>query len=312
MSAAAPTAAPAAGRPAAPLAVWGALGVVYVVWGSTYLAIRVMVETAPPLLAAGARFLLAGVLVLGVLVVRGGVARVRLTRREWAGCALVGLLLPAGGNGLVTLAERDVPSAFAALVIASTPLWVALLRLGARETVDRVALVGVLVGFAGVAVLLLPGERPEGATAGGVLLCVIAAASWATGSFASGRITLPADPFAATGAQMVCGGAALLLAGALAGERPALGALDLDAVLAFAYLVVFGSLLAYTAYVWLLGNAPLGQVATYAYVNPVVAVLLGWAVLGEALGPLTLVAAAVVVGSVALTVGREARRRERG
>jgi drug/metabolite transporter (DMT)-like permease len=285
---------------------------VYVVWGSTYLAIRVMVETAPPLLAAGARFGLAGALLLGALALRRGLAHVRLTRREWAGCAVVGLLLPAGGNGLVTVAERDVPSAFAALIIASTPLWVALWRLGARERVDPVALVGVLVGFAGVALLLLPGERPEGATTTGLVLCVVAAVSWATGSFASGRLVLPADPFVATGAQMVCGGAALLAAGALAGEEPGLGRLDLDAVLAFAYLLVFGSLVAYTAYVWLLGNAPLGQVATYAYVNPVVAVLLGWAVLDETLGPTTLAGAAVIVGSVALTVGREARRRDAG
>jgi len=140
---------------------------------------------------------------------------------------------------------------------------------------------------------------------------VLAALSWATGSFASGRLTLPADPFVATGAQMVCGGVALVLGGLVAGETAGFDVreLALDGLLAFAYLVVFGSLLAYTAYVWLLGNAPLGQVATYAYVNPVVAVLLGWAVLEETISVTTLVGAAVVVASVALTVGRETRAR---
>jgi drug/metabolite transporter (DMT)-like permease len=306
-----PAPAAAGGGVASPVAVWGALGVVYVVWGSTYLAIRVMVETAPPLLAAGARFGLAGLLVLGALALRFGRARVRLTRREWAGCAVVGLLLPAGGNGLVTVAERDVPSALAALIIASVPLWVAVWRAGARERLDRVALLGVLAGFLGVALLLLPGNRPDGATTVGMLLCVLAAASWATGSFLSGRLALPADPFAATGAEMVCGGAVLVACGLAAGEVGELGAgtLALDGVLAFLYLVVFGSLLAYTAYVWLLQHAPVAQVATYAYVNPVVAVLLGWAILDETISGLTLLGAAVIVGSVALTVTREAHAR---
>jgi len=167
VSAAAHAAPAATGRAGSPLAVWGALGVVYVVWGSTYLAIRVMVETAPPLLAAGARFLLAGAIVLGWLAARGGLRRLRLTRAEWAGCAVFGLLLPAGGNGLVTVAERDVPSALAALIIASVPLWVALWRAATRERMDRVALAGVLAGFAGVAVLLVPGNRPDGATTAG-------------------------------------------------------------------------------------------------------------------------------------------------
>ena len=302
---------PATAPRGAPLAVWGALAVVYVVWGSTYLAIRILVETVPPLLAAGARFGLAGVLVLAALALRSGRARVRLNRREWAGCAVVGLLLPAGGNGLVTVAERDVPSALAALILASVPLWVALWRTGARERIDRVALVGVLAGFVGVALLLLPGNRPDGATTAGMLLCVLAAVSWATGSFVSGRLALPSDPLVATGAEMACGGAALVLAGIAVGEAGELGAetLALDGVLAFAYLLVFGSLLAYTAYVWLLQNAPVAQVATYAYVNPVVAVLLGWAILDETITGLTLVGATVIVASVALTVTREGRGR---
>lgn len=287
--------------------VWLGLATVYLVWGSTYLAIRVMVETVPPLLGAGARFLLAGVGLYLFLLARFGWARVRAGRRELAGAALVGVLLPAGGNGLVTVAEQDIPSALAALIIASIPLWVVLLRRASGERIAGMTGLGVGLGFAGVAVLMLPGNQPAGATAIGYALMVIAAVSWATGSFLSGRLGLPSDPLVSTALQMTFGGVALAIAGLALGELPdvRLGAVSGNSLAAFLYLVFIGSLVAYTAYVWLLQNVAVSKVATYAYVNPVVAVVLGWAILSESISATTLIGATVIVASVALVVGQE-------
>jgi drug/metabolite transporter (DMT)-like permease len=291
--------------------VWSALGAVYVIWGSTYLAIRVMVEDIPPLLGAGVRFLLAGAVLLAVLDARGAPATSpRVPRAQVAAAGLVGLLLAAGGNGLVTVAERDVPSGLAALLVASVPLWVVVLRAGvARERIEGATLAGVALGFAGVAVLLLPGARPAGATAAGVLLVLVAALSWATGSFLSPRLTLPAHPLVNTGWQMLAGGVVLVVAGLASGEAGEVhvGSLSLASVAALLYLIVAGSLVAYTAYAWLLQHAPLSQVSTYAYVNPLVAVVLGWAILGESLAATTLAGAALVVAAVALIVTRQSR-----
>lgn len=287
--------------------VWTALATVYLVWGSTYLAIRVMVRTVPPLLGAGARFLLAGVVLLAWLGARRGWRALRANRREVAGALLVGTLLVAGGNGLVTVAERHVPSGLAALVVASVPLWVVLLRAAGGERVAGATAVGVAIGFAGVALLMLPGSRPAGTSAAGLVLIVVAAASWAAGSFASGRLELPRDPLLSTGVQMALGGLVLILAAGVAGEigdaDP--GAFSGESLSAFAYLVAIGSLVAFTAYVWLLQHAPISTVATYAYVNPIVAVALGAAILSEEVGPVTLAGAAVIVASVALVVRRE-------
>jgi drug/metabolite transporter (DMT)-like permease len=290
--------------------VWSALAAVYLIWGSTYLAIRVMVRDIPPLLGAGARFLVAGAVMLAVLALRGHA--VRVTRSGVAATALVGVLLAAGGNGIVTVAERDVPSGLAALLVASVPLWVVLMRVGvARERVAAVTLVGIAVGLAGLAVLLLPGSRPADATTGGVVLVLVAAGSWALGSFLSPRLQLPADPLVSTAWQMIFGGVVLAVAGLGAGEPGDVGAASADSILAFVYLVVAGSWVAFTAYAWLLQSAPISQVATYAYVNPLVAVLLGWAILGEHLRAGTLVGATLVVASVAAIVTRESPRAER-
>jgi drug/metabolite transporter (DMT)-like permease len=290
--------------------VWSALACVYVIWGSTYLGIRVMVQDIPPLLGAGVRFVLAGTVMLAVLAARGH--SVRVSRRGLAAAALAGLLLLAGGNGLVTVAERDVPSGLAALLIASVPLWVVLLRSTVgREKVARATFVGVAVGFVGLALLLLPGSRPAEATAVGIGLVLVAACSWATGSFLSPRLPLPADLLVSTAWQMLFGGAALL-AGALAAGEPGdlhLGQASATSLLAFAWLVAAGSWVAFSAYAWLLQNAPVSQVATYAYVNPLVAVLLGWAILDEALGVGTLAGAALIVASVAGIVTHEGARR---
>jgi drug/metabolite transporter (DMT)-like permease len=280
---------------------WLGLLVIYVIWGSTYLAIAIMVETVPPLLGSGARFFLAGCV---FALWRG----VRVSRAELAGCALVGCLLLLGGNGLVAVGEDlGVPSGLAALVIASIPLWVVVLRSAAGDGVRRATIGWVVLGFGGVALLLLPGDRPEGASLGGLLVLVAAALCWASGSFASGRVALPQDPIRATAVQMLCGGGAMLTIALLAGEGGQVdpGAISGRSLAAFAYLVTAGSLVAFTTYVWLLRTAPLSLVATYAYVNPVVAIALGALVLDEQITGLMLVAAAVVIVSVAGTIRRE-------
>jgi drug/metabolite transporter (DMT)-like permease len=308
----APSSGTGAGHTSPPsLQVWSALACIYVVWGSTYLAIRVMVEDIPPLLGAGLRFAIAGGVTLAALAVRG--RSVRVSRRALAGAALIGLLLPAGGPGLVTVAERDVPSGLAALLVSSVPLWVVLLRSTVGgERVARSTLAGLAVGFAGLALLLLPGSRPAEATAFGVVLVLVAACSWAVGSFLSPRLELPSEPLVSTAWQMLFGGIALLAAALIAGEpgdvHPA--RISTESVLAFVYLLTMGSWVAFTAYAWLLQNAPVSQVATYAYVNPLVAVVLGWAILDEKLGAGTIAGAALVVASVAAIVTRESGRRK--
>lgn len=310
MSADAATAAaraPAATRPEAPaLQVWAGLWVIYLVWGSTYLAIRVMVETVPPLLGAGVRFAVAGVVMLGVLAARRGVRAVGISRRALAACALVGALLP-GANAVVTVAEQTVPSGLAALLIASIPLWVVLLRRLSGEPVTRAGVAAVLVGFVGVALLLKPSG---GATVAGLVACLLAAVMWATGSFSAPRLPLPGDPLVATGWEMLIGGTMTIVAGLVAGEAADVdvGAFSGRSLTAFAYLVGVGSCLAFTVYAWLLQNARLSKIATYAYVNPVVAIVLGWLVLDEQITATTVVAAAVIVASVALVVRVEARR----
>jgi drug/metabolite transporter (DMT)-like permease len=284
-----------------------ALATIYVVWGSTYLAIRVMVETMPPLLSAGVRFAVAGAVFLAVLRLRGGRDRVRATPAQMAGAALIGTLLCFGGNGLVTIAERDVPSALAALIIGAVPLWVIVMRSIHGDRVPGVTIAGVLVGFLGLAVLLLPGDRPDDAPLGWTLVVVAASISWAAGSFYSRRTPLPDDALVSTGWQMLYGGAGMIVVGSIAGELgdvdPA--AFDTDSVLAFLYLIVFGSWLAFTAYVWLLKHAPISTVATYAYVNPVIAIVLGWAILEEEITATMLLGAAAIVLSVASVVRRE-------
>ena len=292
--------------------VWAALWTVYLVWGSTYLAIRYMVDTVPALLGSGARFALAGLLFAAFLLVSRGARALRIGPRELAGCAAVGGALLLGGNGLVAVAEdAGTPSGLAALVVASVPLWVVVFRSLSADRIAPRAAVWVLAGFVGVALLLLPGERPDDASVGGVLIVVAAAFCWASGSFASGRLRLPRDPFVSTAWQMLTGGAVMLVVGLVAGEGGAVawGAFSAKSIAAFAYLVLVGSLVAFTAYVWLLQHAPISQVATYAYVNPVVAIALGALFVSEEVTPLVLGAAAVIVVSVAGTIRQEAAPR---
>jgi drug/metabolite transporter (DMT)-like permease len=291
---------------------WLALATIYVVWGSTYLAIRVMVETMPPLLSAGVRFAVAGAIFWAALRLAAGRERVRVTRAELAGAALIGTLLCFGGNGLVTVAEQEVPSGLAALVIGSVPLWVVLMRSVHADRPAPATLVGVVVGFVGLAVLVLPGDRPGDAPLWGMLVLVAASMSWAAGSFYSRHVPLPGDALASTGWQMLLGGAGMIVVGALVGEldevRPS--AFSGDSLAAFAYLIFVGSLLAFTAYVWLLRNAPISTVATYAYVNPVIAIILGWAILSEEITVTVVAGATAIVLSVATVVRQESTRPE--
>lgn len=288
-----------------------ALATIYIVWGSTYLAIRVMVEDIPPLLGAGIRFVVAGAIMYAWLAWRREPDARAMTARQFAGAAVVGLLLMFGGNGLVTVAEQEVPSGLAALLISSVPLWVIVLRATyGRERVPASTLVIVAVGFMGVALLVLPGDRPEGAPLGWSLLVVAAAAFWASGSFAAPRVERPRDVLTATAWQMLIGGAAMVAVGIALGELDDLHLADTgaDSWAAFAFLVFVGSIAAFTAYNWLLRHVAISTVATYAFVNPVIAVFLGWAVLSEEITPFVAAGTAVIVASVAFVVRSPAER----
>src|SRR3954449_11968515 len=287
--------------------VWLCLGIVYVVWGSTYLAIRVAVETMPPLLMGAARFVIAGLLLYAIARARGAPSVRTLSRRQIAACWVVGSLLAAGGNGGVNVAEQYIPSSLAALVISSVPLWVVVMRRVTGESVPVLTLASVGVGFCGVALLLLPGGATDSGKPIGFALVVFAAFSWALGSFSSRRMPLHGDALLSTSVQMAGGGLTMLVLGLALGETGDLhpGRFSSDSLLAFAYLIFIGSLVAYTAYVWLLQNAPISKVTTYAYVNPVVAIFLGWSILSEKVTATTLIGAAVIISSVAVTVRRE-------
>jgi drug/metabolite transporter (DMT)-like permease len=287
---------------------------VYVVWGSTYLAIRVAVHGLPPFLMAGSRFVVAGSSLYAFTRARGAL---RPERRHWLACLAVGAFLLVGGNGSLSWAEQRVPSGLAALLVATVPLWMVILEWGtggARPT-WRVA-AGLLLGFAGLAVLVGPADLLGGRAVDPIGAAVLVGGSmaWAVGSVLSRRVALPGDPQLATGMEMAAGGALLLLLGTAAGEWRDLhlASVPADAWLGLLYLTAVGSLVGFTAYVWLLRHVSIAKVSTYAYVNPVVAVALGWAVLGEPIGPRVLLAAAVIVaGVVFITSGSKRPRLER-
>ena len=275
---------------------WTALVTVYVIWGSTYLAIAIAGETIPPLLAVSTRFITAGALMAGIVALRG--TSLRIPRRAFVSCVVIGLLLP-GANAVLFFAERNVPTGLASLIIASVPLWIVVLRLLGGERLSWQALAAVGAGFAGVAIIAQPSG---GATTGGIVLCFVSAIMWASGSVLSARLAMPRDPFAATAYEMLAGGFLMLVPALFTahGFSPSGGS-----VAAWVYLVIFGSIVGYTAYVWLLANAPLGTVSTYAYVNPVVAIGLGVLFRGEQLTWRLVLGAAIVVGSVAAVVRQE-------
>ncbi|MBD0293447.1 MAG: EamA family transporter [Jiangellaceae bacterium] len=288
--------------------IWTALVTVYLVWGSTYLAIRVVVEAGiPPLLGMGTRFLIAGLILVGVIAARDGVRSLRVTGRELRAAAVVGTLLLLGGNGLVAMAEQTVPSGLAALIVGAVPLWFVLLRVAGGERPGIRTWLGVLVGFAGIAAISLPRGGIDGVQMWGVVLIVGATLCWALGSYLSPGIGLPRGAMLATAYEMLTGGAIMTAVGLVAGEANDVAISDVPARgwLALGYLVVVGSLLGYTAYVFALGNAPLSLVGTYAYVNPVVAVVLGWLILAEPITAVVLGGGLLVVLGVAVVVGSE-------
>ena len=280
--------------------VWVALWTVYILWGSTYLGIELAVETIPPLFAAAARFLAAALLMLAFTGWRRGRHALRVAPRELASCALVGTLL-LGANGLLFISERHVAIGVASLIIGSVPLWVVLLRTLTGDRPPLASLAGVFVGFGGLALLV----RPSGSAPLWSLLLVLSSASlWATGSFLASRLPMPRDIFAATSYEMAAGGV-VLLSIALATTHPHFSQFSGRSIGGWLYLVSFGSVVGYTAYVWLLDNAPISKVATYAYVNPVVAITLGVIVLHESLTWTIVLGAVLVLACVAVVVRRE-------
>ncbi len=285
-----------------------ALGAVYIIWGSTYLAIRIAIETMPPFLMAGTRFLVAGGLLFIWAMARG---EPRPKRLHWRPVIIIGGLLLVGGNGGVTWAEQTVPSGTAALLVATVPLWMVLLdwlRPGGRRP-GRMVFLGLALGLLGIVLLVGPRNIAGGTSIHlvGAGVIILAALSWSTGSIYSRSAKLPESPLVATALEMLAGGALLFLVGSISGEWGDLNLAQVStrSLISLAYLILFGSIIAFTAYIWLLRVSTPARVSTYAYVNPVVAVFLGGAVLGETLSVNTLIAAAIIVSAVVIiTINR--------
>jgi drug/metabolite transporter (DMT)-like permease len=280
--------------------VWVALATVYLIWGSTYLGIELTGETIPPLFAVGVRFVFAGLLMAGLTAWLRGTGAFRVTRAQLRSAVIVGALLP-GANAVLFVAERHVATGLSSLIIGSVPLWLVVLRLLSGERPPRAALIAVAAGFGGLVLLVRPSG---GAPLWGLLLVLGSALMWAAGSFLSSRLPMPRDAFAAASIEMLAGGAILLPIG-LATTHPHFSEFSARSLFGFAYLVTFGSVVGYTAYVWLLDNAPLGTVATYAYVNPIVAIVLGAIVLHESLTWTIGAGALLVLACVAVVVRGE-------
>ena len=284
--------------------VWIALLVVYVVWGSTYFGIKIAVETIPPLLAAGSRFLVAALLLAALLAWRG--TSLRVTRAELVASAIAGGLLLGLGVGLVHVAETRIDSSIAAMIAGTVPLQIIGLRLIARENPARATRLSTLAGLVGLLLVVAPGLG-VGSTALGLAVMISSTIAWSTGSFLSKRVALPRDPFVATAWEMALGGT-FLMVGALAfGEYADLSSATfaLDSMLAWVYLVIMGSVVGFSAYAWLLKVAPISLVVTHQYVNPLVAIALGMAFLGERPSPWALAGAALVIAAVYIAIRAE-------
>jgi drug/metabolite transporter (DMT)-like permease len=288
--------------------VWIGLVLVYVVWGSTYFGIKIAVETIPPLLAAGSRFLVAALLLAAILAWRR--TSLRVTRRELGASAFVGALLLGLGVGLVHVAETRIDSSVAAMIAGTVPLQIIVLRLISGESPARATRLSTLTGLFGLVLVVAPGLG-AGSTALGLAVMVSATMCWTLGSFLSNRVPVPRDPFVASVYEMGFGGAFLMLGAAAFGEYGELGSGTFAArsVLAWAYLVVMGSLVGFTAYAWLLRVAPISLVVTHQYVNPLVAIALGVAFLGERPSPWSLAGAGLVIGAVYVAIRAEFPRR---
>lgn len=274
---------------------------VYLIWGSTYLVIRVAIETMPPFLMAGTRFILAGVLLFVWTRWRGLPMPKRI---HWRSAVIVGGLMLMGGNGVVTWAEQYIASSLAAVLIATVPLWIVLfewLRPGGKYPGHQV-IGGLTLGFSGVILLIGPANlgNSEGVPIIGIGAVIMAAIFWATGSLYSRQAPLPTEPLSSVSMEMLGGGVLLLILGFLTGEGAKfdVNKLSFASAATMAYLVIFGSMVAFTAYIWLLKNVPPARAATYAYVNPVIAVFLGWSLGNETITIPMLVAASMIIGAV--------------
>ena len=283
---------------------WITLWTVYLIWGSTYYAIAYVIESMPPLLAMGIRFLIAGLLLASIVLLRQGVGELRIPRAELRSSLLMGFLLLGFGIGTVSIAQAYVPSGIVALIIAALPLWIAIFRTISGERLAKVSWLGLMIGFAGVALLLKPGSiTPVSDIENSklflfMLLVLLGNVGWALGTFLAPRFALPKNTLVFTAYEMLAGGISLTLAGFVKGESIS----DfLDATswswLWFVYLIVFGSIAAYTAYLWLVANAPVSLTATYAYVNPIIAVALGALFLDE------LITSAYAIGGLIILIG---------
>ena len=283
---------------------WISLWTVYLIWGSTYFAIAYVIESMPPLLAMGIRFLIAGLLLASIVSLRQGVGELRIPRAELRSSLLMGFLLLGFGIGTVSIAQAYVPSGIVALIIAALPLWIAIFRTISGERLAKVSWLGLMIGFAGVALLLKPGSiTPVSDIENSklflfMLLVLLGNVGWALGTFLAPRFALPKNTLVFTAYEMLAGGISLTLAGFVKGESIS----DfLDATswswLWFVYLIVFGSIAAYTAYLWLVANAPVSLTATYAYVNPIIAVALGALFLDE------LITSAYAIGGLIILIG---------
>jgi drug/metabolite transporter (DMT)-like permease len=281
-----------------------AMGLLYIVWGSTYLAIRVSVETMQPLVSGGVRFLFAGALTLGVLAALGRLGA-RPSPKEIRGALVSGVWILMGGVGVVTIAEAHVPSNLAAVLASTTSLWVVGYRALAGERIGRGAIAGAIIGFVGVIVLLSPGG--SGTHSPWLLVVVLASLFWSTGSFYGRRLTQPADPFVGAVIQMFSAGTVMTVVGVALDGVDSLDPTvpSTHSLLALTYLVFAGAA-AFSAYVWALRNLPISTVVSHQYVNPAVAVLLGAVLLGESLDASSIIGAALVIAAVFATVRSEA------
>jgi drug/metabolite transporter (DMT)-like permease len=293
--------------------VWVPLITLWVLWGSTYLGIALVIQTMPGLLANGLRFVLAALLLGSFLALRHGIGLLRVTREQLAYSALMGVALFAVAIGVLSVAQIYVPTGVAALLIAVVPLWVVILRLAGRQRPSRLTLAGVTIGFVGLAVLLSPGGiTPASGTPRDLILASLAilagAFCWAFFSWKSVSFPLPQDTRVTTFYELLAAGLTLTGIGALFGQRLDFAEYSATSLWAAGYLVLV-SIAGFMSYTWLLANAPLSLASTYAYVNPMVAVLLGWLILGEALTSDVLIGLIVITGGVALVVSGESRKK---